>query len=96
MPGIFHYNFHNIAWAISLRFPELMLMLPPFCWVHLACDSGWKYIYLKSSILIINYSAISAGIGGRNWMDGSSANWMTFPFWEALQIWNILMDLVDC
>ena len=28
-------------------------------------------IYLKSSILIINYSAISAAIRDRNWMDGS-------------------------
>ena len=52
-------------------------------------------IYLKSSILIINYSAISAAIKDRNWMDGSSASWMTLPFWEALQIRNILMDLVD-
>ena len=47
-------------------------------------------------MLIINYPAISAAIGGRNWMDGSIAIWMTLPFWEALQIHHILMDLVDC
>ena len=90
-------NISLVAWGdfinISLRY---FIIIGPFSWMHLALDFGRKFIYLNSRILIFNYPAISAAIGGRNWMDGSMAIWMTLPFWEALQIHHILMDLVDC
>ena len=74
-----------------------MLGPAPRCWVHLAGVSGGENIYLGSSIvLIINYPALSTAIGGRDGVDGSRAYWMTLPFWEAFQIRQILMDLVDC
>jgi hypothetical protein len=56
-----------------------------------AFDIGFQ----RTSIPIINYPNLSAAIWGLDWMDGSSAFWMSFPFWELFQMWNVLMDLVD-
>jgi hypothetical protein len=75
--------------------PDLMLDFPYHCWAQLAGISGEEKSYLGSNILIINYPALSAAIGGRYWMDGSRTNWMTLPIWEVFQIRQILMDLVD-
>ena len=57
--------------------------LPPHCWVHLVGVSGGQKIYLGSSIIIKNYPALSAAMGGQDGMDGSRAHWMTLPFWEV-------------
>jgi hypothetical protein len=45
--------------------------------VHLAGVSGGENLYLGSSIIIIKYPALSAGIGGRDGMDCSRHLWMT-------------------
>jgi hypothetical protein len=52
----------------------------------LAGISGGEIIYLGSSILIINYPALSAAIWGQDEMDGGRAHWMTLPFWEVPSI----------
>jgi len=59
-----------------------VLGLLPQHWGHLAGISGGEKIYLGSRIVIKNYPAHSAAIGGRDGMDGGKANWMTLPFWE--------------
>jgi hypothetical protein len=69
--------------------------LPPSGWAYLVGVSGGENVYLGSSILIINYPALSAAIGGWDGVDCSRAYWMTLPFWEAFQMRQILMDLVD-
>jgi len=53
--------------------------------VHLAGVSGGEKIHLGSSILIKIYPTLSAAIGGRNWMDGERAYWMTLPFLEGIK-----------
>ena len=67
----------------------------PCSWVHLTLVFTSEIRYLRPSILIINYLTLSAAIWGWDWMDGSIAFWMTFPFWEVFQMWNVLMDFVD-
>jgi hypothetical protein len=47
------------------------------CWVHLAGVSGGEKSYSGSSIIIINYPALSLAIGGRDGMDGGGGHWMT-------------------
>ena len=42
--------------------------------------------------LEIHYPTLSA-IWGQDWMNGSIAFWMTFPFLEVFQMWNVLMSL---
>ena len=59
-----------------------MLGLAPQRWAHLAGISGGENIYLGSRIIIKNYPALSAAIGGRDGMDAGRALWMTLPFWE--------------
>ena len=44
-----------------------MLGPPHHCWAYLAWVSGRETLYLGSSIIIINYLALSAGIGGAGW-----------------------------
>jgi len=44
---------------------------------------GWGKYILGFRIIIINYPALSAAIGGRNGMDAGRAHWMTLPFWEV-------------
>ena len=67
----------------------------PCSWVHLTLVFTSEIRYLRSSIQIINYPTLSTAIWGRDWMDGSIAFWMTFPFWEVFQMWNVLMDFID-
>ena len=55
----------------------------PCSWVHLTLVFTSEIRYLRSSILIIHYPALSAAIWGWGWMDGNIAFWMTFPFWEV-------------
>ena len=62
-----------------------MLGPAPRCWVHLAGVSGGENIYLGSSILIINYPALSTAIGGRDGVDGGRAYWMMLPFLEGIK-----------
>jgi len=50
----------------------------PRCWAHLAGLSGGEKIYLKSSIIMEIYPALSAAIGGRDEMDCSRRLWMTY------------------
>ena len=57
--------------------------LPPCSWAHLGGISGGEKIYLGSSKIIIDYSTLSAVIGGRDGMDGGRAHWITLPFWEV-------------
>jgi len=48
--------------------------------------SGGEKSYLDSSIILNNYPALSATIGGRDGMDGSRSFWMTLPFLEVPSI----------
>ena len=48
--------------------------------------SGGEKLYLGSSIMLINYPALSAAIEGRDGMDGSRSYWMTLPFWDVPSI----------
>jgi hypothetical protein len=72
-----------------------MLGLPPSGWAYFVGVSGGENVYLGSSILIINYPALSAAIWGWDGVDRSRAYWMTLPFWEEFQMRQILMALVD-
>ena len=75
-----------------------MLGLAPHYWVHLAWVSDGEKMYLGPSILIKIYPTLSATIRGQDWVDACRAYWMTLPFWEASNIFQIrrkLMDLVD-
>ena len=65
-----------------------MLGMPTSCWTHLAWVSSGGNTYLRPTIIMINCPTLSAGIGGRDGMDGSRAYWMSFPFWETFQMWK--------
>jgi hypothetical protein len=69
--------------------------MPTCCWANLTRVSGGEKTYLQSATIIINCPARSAAFGGQDGMDASGAYWMTFPFWEAFQMRQILMVFVD-
>jgi len=58
--------------------PELMLGALIHHWVQLVGVSGGENLYSGSSIIIINYPALSLAIGGQDGVDSSGALWMTF------------------
>ena len=62
----------------------------PCSWVHLTLVFSSEIRYLRYSI-----PPFLQPFGGWDWMDGSIAFWMTFPFWEVFQMQNVLMDFID-
>ena len=54
----------------------LILGWPPRCWARLAGVLNGKNIYSGSTMLIKNYPALSAAIGGWDRVDGRRCSWM--------------------
>ena len=48
----------------------------PHCWAHLAGVLGGVKLYSAPIIIIKISLALSAAVGGQDWMDGSRRLWM--------------------
>ena len=63
---------------------KLILGFPPCSWAQLALVFSGEKCFLCSITLINTYLVIYLTIGGQEGMDAGGANWITFPFWEAM------------
>jgi hypothetical protein len=59
---------------------KLILGFPPCSWAQLVLVFSGDKCFLYSITLINTYLII----GGQEGMDAGGANWITFPFWEAM------------